>query len=299
MKIKLPDASSEGAGGALLTKEGLSPSHPVSTPGSPTSVTGKVLNGASDSDTSVGKTRTSRKRPRPVSARKPRAISRLVSQEFSCHEVQDTPCVSSAGEEDDMSCGDLSADDFGTAVSYENSFVRSSPRSYSRRVSDFGVTESCQIYAIPPLPNPLHHRPLHDAHVLSLRLERELAPMRQILFKLMSNPTYNRRGLFNVPVDHVALDLVDYTRIVTKPMDLGTVKAKLQALAYTCRVEVAEDIRLVFHNAIMYNPQEQFVHIAARNLQGIFEAAYLEICNGLNGVDDSEVCASSVELTCS
>lgn len=132
--------------------------------------------------------------------------------------------------------------------------------------------------SVPPLPNSLYNRPLHDAHVRSLRLEAELAPMRTILSKLMNHAKYNRRGIFNSPVDPIALGLPDYERIVTKPMDLGTIKAKLHALVYSCRDDVAEDIRLVFRNAILYNPPNHFVHQAARNILGIFEAGYLNAC---------------------
>ena len=135
--------------------------------------------------------------------------------------------------------------------------------------------------SIPPLPNPLHNKALYQAHVSSLRLESELAPMKSILFKLMGHAQYNRRGIFNAPVDPVALNLADYNQIISTPMDLGTIKAKLHALAYSSREQVADDVRLVFRNAILYNPQEHFVHVAARNLLGIFEAGYLNACQRL------------------
>jgi len=111
-------------------------------------------------------------------------------------------------------------------------------------------------------------------HIKSLRLEAELFPMRQLIARIMSHLTHNRKGLFNSPVDTVALNLPDYNRIIKKPMDLGTVKARLHAVAYNNRDEVAEDIRLVFDNAMTYNPPNNFVHISAKKLLRSFEEAF-------------------------
>ena len=80
-------------------------------------------------------------------------------------------------------------------------------------------------------------------HIRAVRLEAELYPMRQIVARLMSHPTYNRRGIFNTPVDPVALSLPDYNNVVTQPMDLGTIKAQLHAVAYQSRTDVAADLR--------------------------------------------------------
>jgi hypothetical protein len=121
---------------------------------------------------------------------------------------------------------------------------------------------------------PLSFETSEPIQILALRLECELFPMRQLVSRLMAHPIYNRRGIFNHPVDHVALNLVDYASIITKPRDLGTIKAKLHAIAYRKRKEVADDIRLVFTNAMLYNPSNNLVHIAAKNLLQTFEEAY-------------------------
>lgn len=127
---------------------------------------------------------------------------------------------------------------------------------------------------VPAQPNPLHDSKLLATHVHALRLEAELFPMRQQVARLMAHPTHNRRGLFNSPVDHVALGLTDYETIITQPRDLGTIKAKLHAVSYNSREEVADDIRLVFVNAMTYSPPNNPVHIAAKHLLQIFEEAY-------------------------
>ncbi|KAG2526577.1 hypothetical protein BBO99_00002736 [Phytophthora kernoviae] len=71
-----------------------------------------------------------------------------------------------------------------------------------------------------------------------------------ILLKLMSDPR-NRHGVFNTPVDPVALELPTYTTIVKHPMDLGTIKRNLTAGEYLELEDFVADVRLVCG---LYNP---------------------------------------------
>lgn len=48
-------------------------------------------------------------------------------------------------------------------------------------------------------------------------------------------------------------DAPDYHKVITKPMDLGTVRSGLVRMKYTCNQEVLEDVRLVFNNCWAYN----------------------------------------------
>ncbi|GMY31998.1 transcription factor GTE3, chloroplastic [Fagus crenata] len=73
-----------------------------------------------------------------------------------------------------------------------------------------------------------------------------------LLMKLMRH----KFGLvFNKPVDVKGLGLHDYNTIVKHPMDLGTSPR-----------EFAEDVRLTFSNAMLYNPKGQDVHFMAEQL---------------------------------
>merc|ERR1739844_266080 len=45
----------------------------------------------------------------------------------------------------------------------------------------------------------------------------------------------------------------DYHKIITKPMDLRTVRSGIVRMKYTCNQEVLEDIRQVFANCWAYN----------------------------------------------
>jgi hypothetical protein len=63
----------------------------------------------------------------------------------------------------------------------------------------------------------------------------------------------NESLVFREPVDHVGLGLDDYPLIVTKPMDLGTVKKKIENDEYNAVEDIAADIRLVWSNCMLYN----------------------------------------------
>lgn len=89
-----------------------------------------------------------------------------------------------------------------------------------------------------------------------------------LLEKLMK---HQYAWVFNTPVDVDGLGLHDYFTIITNPMDLGTVKTRLNKNWYKSPKEFAEDVRLTFHNAMTYNPKGQDVHAMAEQLSKIFE----------------------------
>ncbi|XP_051193952.1 transcription factor GTE11 [Lolium perenne] len=92
-----------------------------------------------------------------------------------------------------------------------------------------------------------------------------------ILKKLM---TQKCSHIFNVPVDAEKLNIPDYNDIIKHPMDLGTIKAKLDSGAYTSPSDFAAEVRLTFNNAITYNPRGHAVHDMAIQLNKMFEARW-------------------------
>lgn len=65
--------------------------------------------------------------------------------------------------------------------------------------------------------------------------------------------------VFRDPVDPVALSLPDYYDIVKNPMHLSLAEEKLRRAEYPDIVSFANDIRLVFNNAILYNGDDSEV----------------------------------------
>ena len=58
---------------------------------------------------------------------------------------------------------------------------------------------------------------------------------------------------FHEPVDPVKFGIMDYFDIISKPMDLGTVKKKLNHNVYEKAQDFVDDMRLVWSNCYRYN----------------------------------------------
>ncbi|TKY63117.1 Transcription factor GTE8 [Spatholobus suberectus] len=97
----------------------------------------------------------------------------------------------------------------------------------------------------------------------------------ELLLKRLMNHQYG--WVFNTPVDVVKLNLPDYFSIIKRPMDLGTIKSKIAAGAYAGPLEVADDVRLTFSNAMTYNPPGNDVHVMADTLNKFFELRWKAI----------------------
>ena len=67
----------------------------------------------------------------------------------------------------------------------------------------------------------------------------------------------------------LAAGLHDYHDIIETPMDLGTVKAKMDARSYASPAEFAADVRTIFENCYTYNPETHDVVAMARKLQAV------------------------------
>lgn len=85
-------------------------------------------------------------------------------------------------------------------------------------------------------------------HMDQIKCEFQFSKFRRCLLlinKIMEHQK-NRRGQFNFAVDPVALNIPQYTTIITSPMDLGTVKRNLEEATYSSLNEFADDVVLVF-----------------------------------------------------
>lgn len=82
---------------------------------------------------------------------------------------------------------------------------------------------------------------------------------------------------FYKPVDVVQLGLPDYHDIIKHPMDLGTVKQKIDNREYKRPDEFAADIRLIFTNCYKYNQPDHEVVTMARKLQDVFEVRFAKM----------------------
>ncbi|KAI3725953.1 hypothetical protein L1987_65749 [Smallanthus sonchifolius] len=117
--------------------------------------------------------------------------------------------------------------------------------------------------------NEPDHLAVQETFSLMLRKQCE-----SLLKKLMS---HQHGWVFNKPVDVVALKIPDYFNVIKKPMDLGTIKAKLSSGNYSSPFQFLADVRLTFSNAMTYNPPGNDVHIMADVLSKFFELRWKPI----------------------
>ena len=192
-----------------------------------------------------------------------------------CEDVLDNPCIQERQSQDEQKQDQQDAESHGKAAQQDLELELEQDE------------EQLLLKATANLPQDL------QIHIRALRIEASLSPMKQLLHRLLTHQTYNRKGWFNVPVDSVALGLKDYNIVVKRPMDLGTIKRLLLTNVYHSHVEVARDIRLVFRNACLYNPPKHPVHEAAKYILDYFEDAYAIILSKSATPDQSKAPAMS------
>jgi hypothetical protein len=112
-------------------------------------------------------------------------------------------------------------------------------------------------------------------HLITLRLDHIQRWLRPVIQKLMMNP--KNQNFFNKPVDAIALGIPEYSDIIKQPMDLGTIRSRLQRGLYESAAAVIADVNLVFSNAFLFNPSESVVHQSASILKAEFESEMLSI----------------------
>ncbi|KAJ6509291.1 Bromodomain-containing protein [Mycena vitilis] len=76
---------------------------------------------------------------------------------------------------------------------------------------------------------------------------------------------------FYEPVDYVLLDLPTYPRIVKKPMDLSTMRKKLENHEYSDATKFYDDFKLMIRNCFAFNPSGTLVNQAGIELQRLFD----------------------------
>lgn len=126
-----------------------------------------------------------------------------------------------------------------------------------------------------PIKAPKKELPYSE--VKKSRLCEQLRCCNDILKEMFSKRHYAYAWPFYTPVDAVALGLHDYHEVIKQPMDLGTIKKKMDQREYASAKEFAADIRLMFSNCYKYNEPSHEVVYMARKLQEVFEARYGKI----------------------
>ena len=117
------------------------------------------------------------------------------------------------------------------------------------------------------------------------KLRESMKACNEVLKELFSKKHSGYAWPFYKPVDANLLGLHDYHDIIKKPMDLGTVKAKMDGRDYRSPAEFATDVRMIFTNCYKYNPPDHDVVAMARKLQDVFEMRYAKIPDDIPGAE--------------
>jgi len=82
---------------------------------------------------------------------------------------------------------------------------------------------------------------------------------------------------FSRPVEWKKMGLMDYPKLIKEPMDLGTVAERVSKLYYTRLEQFANDTRLVWKNAFIFNAPDSLYFKAAKTLSDVFEKRMEEL----------------------
>ncbi|NXG63501.1 BRDT protein, partial [Hemiprocne comata] len=113
----------------------------------------------------------------------------------------------------------------------------------------------------PPPPEYINHRN-------SGCQTNQLQYLERVVLKALWR--HNFSWPFLQPVDAAALNLPDYYSIIKKPMDLSTIKKRLEHNYYTEAAECIEDFKTMFFNCYVYNKPGDDIVFMAQELEKVF-----------------------------
>jgi E1A/CREB-binding protein len=128
-----------------------------------------------------------------------------------------------------------------------------------------------------------------ETHIASLNKGLQLPPAKlktKCLEVLKVLQSHQHGWVFNSPVDPVELGLPDYFEVIKRPMDLGTIRKKLENGCYHSLEEFEGHVHLTFDNAMLYNPQGSVVYNMAEEMKAKFEQDYANLMKLLNAEED-------------
>lgn len=108
-----------------------------------------------------------------------------------------------------------------------------------------------------------------------LRMTNQLQHLRNVVMKSLWRHPLSQP--FREPVDVVKLCIPDYRRIIRHPMDLGTIKKRLENCYYVSGEECIDDFYTMFNNCYTYHKPGEDIVLAARILEKVFRAKVREM----------------------
>ncbi|KFW87060.1 Bromodomain testis-specific protein, partial [Manacus vitellinus] len=122
----------------------------------------------------------------------------------------------------------------------------------------------------PALPNPQANPP--PPEVSNPKKPGRITNQLQYLHKVVMKALWKHQFAwpFRQPVDAVKLGLPDYHKIIKQPMDMGTIKRRLENNYYWGAAECMQDFNTMFTNCYIYNKPTDDIVLMAQTLEKIF-----------------------------
>ncbi|XP_068808614.1 bromodomain testis-specific protein [Struthio camelus] len=132
------------------------------------------------------------------------------------------------------------------------------------------------------IPNKLLKRDLPDSQqspkiLKKVQLSEQLKHCNEILKEMFSKKHAAYAWPFLKPVDVASLSLGENQGTTKCPIDLGTIKKKMDNSEYKDTQEFATDVRLMFMSCYKHNSPDHEVVVMARKLQDVFEMHFAKI----------------------
>ncbi|KXS17531.1 hypothetical protein M427DRAFT_54476 [Gonapodya prolifera JEL478] len=132
---------------------------------------------------------------------------------------------------------------------------------------------------------PFNFQPLPSRKASSKPLNPvDLGPARETYLELVKSK-YNQDVVwFSLPVDPVQLGIPHYFDIIKHPMDLSTIRRKLDHQEYDSVDGFAADVRLMLSNCFTFNPPDTPVYQSGKRLEKVFEDKWREVNRAAYGL---------------
>ncbi|XP_048001811.1 bromodomain adjacent to zinc finger domain protein 2A-like [Leguminivora glycinivorella] len=118
---------------------------------------------------------------------------------------------------------------------------------------------------------PLLSRAKKEKHNAK-KLQKELQFCKNLLYEM---ECHEHAWPFLLPVNTKLFP--QYKKVIKCPMDLSTIKKKLQDNTYKCKEEFASDVRLIFSNCEVFNEDYSPVGRAGHNMREFFDSRWTQI----------------------
>lgn len=103
--------------------------------------------------------------------------------------------------------------------------------------------------------------------------EKDLEFCRGMISRMVLGPGYWTRLVkaFKHPVDPVLDNVPNYFEVIKRPMDLTTIKGKMERNEYATAAEFEEDVRLIFKNCYEYWTENDPIYGQCQKLESYFD----------------------------